>query len=63
MIKEKQEDRGRVRYNIVELVIQLLQTKYEIHLSISYFFTAIDFLANKAKASIFITLNGQIQDI
>jgi hypothetical protein len=63
MIKEKQEDRGRVRYNTVELAIQLLQTKYEIRLSTSHFLTAIDFLANEAKAFVFITLNSQIRDI
>jgi hypothetical protein len=62
-MKETQDKGGRVRYNTVELAIQLLQTEYETRLSTSHFLAAVDFLTTKAKASAFITLNGHIRDM
>jgi hypothetical protein len=62
-MKETQDKRGRVRYNTMELAIQLLQTEYETRLSTSHFLTAVDFLTTKAKASAFITLNSHIRDM
>jgi hypothetical protein len=63
MLKEQKEDSRRVRFDTVELAIQLLQNKYKICLSQSYFLAAVDFLTIKTKASAFITLNSIIQDI
>jgi hypothetical protein len=63
MLKEQKEDGGRVRFDTVELAIQLLQNKYEIRLSQSHFLATVDFLTTKTKASAFITLNSIIRDI
>jgi hypothetical protein len=58
VMKEKQDDRGRVRYNTVELAIELLQLEYEIRLSTSHFLIAVNFLTTESKAFAFITLKG-----
>jgi hypothetical protein len=63
MLKEQKEDGGRVRFDTVELAIQLLQNKYKIRLSQSHFLAVVDFLITKTKAFAFITLNSIIQDI
>jgi hypothetical protein len=62
-MKETQDKGERVRYNTVELAIQLLQTKYKTRLSTSHFLTAVDFLTTKAKAFAFIILNSHIRDM
>jgi hypothetical protein len=62
VLKDQQGSR-RVRFNTVELAIQLLQKEYEIRLSKGHFLVAIDFLIAKAKASVFITLNSSIRDM
>jgi hypothetical protein len=62
-VLKDQQGSGRVRFNIVELAIQLLQKEYETRLSKGHFLIAIDFLTTEAKASIFITLNSSIRDM
>ncbi len=62
-VLKDQQGGGRVRFNTVELAIQLLQKEYETRLSKGHFLVAIDFLAAKAKASVFIILNSSIRDM
>lgn len=62
-VLKDQQGSGRVRFNTVELAIQLLQKEYETRLSEGHFLTVVDFLATEAKASIFITLHSNIRDI
>lgn len=54
---------GRVRFNTVELAIQLLQKEYSKRLSEGHFLIVIDFLTVESKASVFITLDSSIRDI
>jgi hypothetical protein len=63
LLKDRQKPQGRVRFNTVELAIQLLQIKYETRLSEGHFLIAIDVLIAEPKASVFITLNSSIRDI
>ena len=62
-VLKDQQGSGRVRFNTVELAIQLLQKEYETRLSEGHFLVAIDFLTAEIKASVFITLNSNIRDI
>lgn len=62
VLKDQQGAR-RVRFNTVELAVQLLQKEYEMQLSKVHFLVAIDFLTTEAKASVFITLNSSIRDM
>lgn len=62
-VLKDQQSGGRVRFNTVELAIQLLQKEYETRLSEGDFLVAIDFLTAETKASVFITLNSNIRDI
>jgi hypothetical protein len=62
LLKDQQSSSGRVRFNTVELAIQLLQIEYETRLSESHFLLAVDVLTVEAKASVFITLNSSIRD-
>ena len=61
-MKSKIEDGRRVK-NLVELAVQLLKTEFKSCLSTSDFINAVDFLTIKAKASAFITLDGEIRDM
>lgn len=61
-VLKDQQGSGRVRFNTVELAIQLLQKEYETRLSEGHFLEAVDFLTTEAKASVFITLNSGIRD-
>jgi hypothetical protein len=61
-VLKDQQGRGRVRFNTVELAIQLLQKEYETRLSGVHFLVVIDLLTAEAKASVFITLNSNIRD-
>jgi len=63
LVLKDQQGGGRVRFNTVELAIQLLQKEYETRLSEGHFLVAIDFLTAEIKASVFITLNSNIRDI
>jgi hypothetical protein len=47
----------------VELAVQLLKTKFKSCLSTSDFINTVNFLTIKAKASAFITLDNEIQDM
>jgi hypothetical protein len=62
-VLKDQQGSGRVRFNTVELAIQLLQKEYETRLSEGHFLEAVDFLTTEAKASVFITLNSGIRDV
>ena len=62
-VLKDQQGGGRVRFNTVELAIQLLQNEYETRLSKGHFLTVVDFLTAEAKASVFITLNSSIRDM
>jgi hypothetical protein len=62
-VLKDQQGGGRVRFNTVELAIQLLQNEYETRLSKGHFLTVVDFLTVEAKASVFITLNSSIRDM
>ena len=61
-MKSKTEDGRRVK-NPVELAVQLLKTEFKLRLSTSDFINAVDFLTIEAKASAFITLDSEIQDM
>jgi hypothetical protein len=63
LVLKDQQCSGRVRFNTVELAIQLLQKEYETRLSEGHFLEAVDFLTTEVKASVFITLNSSIRDI
>ena len=62
-VLKDQQGGGRVRFNTVELAIQLLQNEYETRLSKGHFLTVVDFLTAEVKASVFITLNSSIRDM
>jgi hypothetical protein len=62
-VLKDQQGSGRVRFNTVELAIQLLQKEYETRLSEDHFLEAVDFLSIEVKASVFITLNSSIRDV
>jgi hypothetical protein len=63
VLKDQQSGSRRVRFNTVELAIQLLQIEYETRLSEDHFLLVVDVLTTEAKASVFITLNSNIRDI
>ena len=63
LVLKDQQSGGRVRFNTVELAIQLLQKEYETRLSKSHFLVTIDFLTAESKAFVFITLNSSIRDM
>ena len=63
VLKDQQSGSRRVRFNTVELAIQLLQIEYETCLSEGHFLLAVDVLTAEAKASVFITLNSSIRDM
>ena len=62
LVLKDQQGGGRVRFNTVELAIQLLQKEYETRLSEVTFLLQLISLQLKY-ASVFITLNSNIRDI
>jgi hypothetical protein len=62
LVKDQQDGKARVRLSTVELAIQLLQQEYILRLSEHHFLMAIDFLASKTNAGIFITLGSSIRE-
>jgi hypothetical protein len=63
LVLKDQQGSGRVRFNTVELGIQLLQKEYETRLSKDHFLKAVELLTTEAFASVFITLNSSIRDV